>query len=53
MYKLTISKIEMDSQTSKTNFRFAETKKTTEWEKIFPNDMTNKQLISKIYKQYI
>ena len=25
----------------------------TEWEKIFANDMTNKELISKIYKQLI
>ena len=25
----------------------------TEWEKIFANDMTNKGLISKIYKQLI
>ena len=25
----------------------------TEWEKIFPNDMTNKVLISKVYKQLI
>ena len=25
----------------------------TEWEKIFANDMTNKQLIAKIYKQPI
>ena len=25
----------------------------TEWEKIFTNDMTNKQSISKIYKQLI
>ena len=24
-----------------------------EWEKIFANDMTNKELISKIYKQLI
>ena len=25
----------------------------TEWEKIFANDMTNKGLISKIYKDFI
>ena len=25
----------------------------TEWEKIFPNDATDKGLISKIYKQFI
>ena len=25
----------------------------TEWEKIFANDMTNKELISNIYKQLI
>ena len=25
----------------------------TEWEKIFANDMTDKELISKIYKQLI
>ena len=28
-------------------------KKPTEWEKIFENDVTNKGLISKIYKQLI
>ena len=28
-------------------------KKPTDWEKIFANDMTNKGLISKIYKQLI
>ena len=28
-------------------------KKPTEWEKIFANDMTNKGLMSKIYKQLI
>ena len=27
-----------------------EMNKPTEWEKIFANDMTNKELISKIYK---
>ena len=25
----------------------------TEWEKIFTNDMTNKEIISKLYKQFI
>ena len=29
------------------------TRKPTEWEKIFANYMTNKGLISKIYKQLI
>ena len=28
-------------------------KKPTNWEKIFPNDVTDKGLISKIYKQLI
>ena len=28
-------------------------RKPTEWEKIFANDMTDKGLISNIYKQYI
>ena len=28
-------------------------RKSTEWEIIFTNDMTNKELISKIYKQVI
>ena len=28
-------------------------KQTTEWEKIFANDATDKGLISKIYKQFI
>ena len=28
-------------------------RKSTEWEEIFANDMTNKGLISKIYKQLI
>ena len=28
-------------------------RQTTEWEKIFANDMTHKRLISKIYKQLI
>ena len=28
-------------------------RKSTEWEKIFANDATDKGLISKIYKQFI
>ena len=27
-------------------------RQTTEWEKSFANDMTNKELISKMYKQF-
>ena len=38
---------------SKGNHKLNEKNKPTNWEKICPNDVTDKGLISKIYKQLI
>ena len=39
--------------TKPVNQNLADTRQSTEWEKIFANDATNKGLISKMYKEFI